>query len=184
MRFEGENDEELMARFQAGDVEALSFLIKRSLPALAAIARKFTYDRESADDALQDALTTVWRKAESFNGDSKVITWLYRVIHNACVDAHRREKVRTQLNVSDEELLELTDGKSFADSSTTNLVVKEAVLSLPPDLRDPIVLVFLNQFSVEEAAKILEIPEGTVKSRCSRGKAQLAEILSELRPKV
>lgn len=171
-----------MTEFQSGNGDALNFLLKRLLPKLAAISRKLSANRNLADDALQEALATVWKKAEQFNGDSKVVTWMYVVIRNACIDILRKEEVRTKRNISDENLLELGDGSNFADASVTQLVVRKAVFELPEELRDPVCLVFLSEYSVEETSSILGIPEGTVKSRCSRGKAQLAEKLSELRP--
>ena len=183
MGFEDLTDEELMSEFQAGNVDALSFLLKRLLPKLASFSRKLSANKNLADDALQEALATVWKKAEKFNADSKVVTWLYVVIRNACIDILRKEEVRTKQNISDEKLLQLNDGSNFAEATVTQMVVRKAVFELPEELRDPVCLVFLSEYSVEETSGILGIPEGTVKSRCSRGKAQLAEKLSELRPK-
>jgi RNA polymerase sigma-70 factor (ECF subfamily) len=176
-------DEELMSEFQSGDADALNFLLKRLMPKLGAISRKLSPNPNFADDALQEALTTIWKKAIEFKGESKVITWIYVVIRNACIDVLRKEEVRTKQNISDEYLLEQTDGKDHAEITSTELVVRKAVFSLPEDLRDPVCLVFLSEYSVQETSTILGIPEGTVKTRCSRGKAQLAEKLSELRTK-
>ncbi len=183
MSFADMSDEELMVEFQSGTTDALTFLLKRLLPKLAAISRKLSPDKNLADDALQEALATVWRKAEQFNGESKVVTWLYVIIRNACIDIYRKEEVRTRQNISDESLLELGDESNFADASLTQMIIRNAVFELPDDLRDPVCLVFLSEYSVEEASGVLGIPAGTVKSRCSRGKALLAEKLSDLRPK-
>ena len=183
MSFEDFTDEELMTEFQSGNVAALSFLLKRLLPKLAAISRKLSVNKNLADDALQEALTTVWKKAEQFQGESKVLTWMYVIIRNACIDILRKEQVRTKQNISDENLLELGDGSNFSEATGTQMVVRKAVFELSEELRDPVCLVFLSEYSVEETSAILGIPEGTVKSRCSRGKAQLAEKLSELKPK-
>ena len=96
MSFEDMSDEELMREFQSGDADALAFLLKRLLPKLAAISRKLSPNKNFADDALQEALTTVCKKAEQFNGESKVVTWMYVVIRNACIDILRKEEVRTR----------------------------------------------------------------------------------------
>ena len=183
MSFEDMADEELMAEFQNGNADALNFLLKRLLPKLAVISRKLSPNKNLADDALQEALATVWKKSDQFNGDSKVVTWIYTIIRNACIDILRKEQVRTKQNVSDENLLELATPGNFADSAITQMVVRKAVFELPDELRDPVCLVFLGEYSVEETANILGVPAGTVKTRCSRGKTQLAEKLSELRPK-
>ena len=183
MHFDEMTDEELMTEFQAGDPHAMEALLKRLLPKMAAIARKFSANGNLAEDALQEALTMVWKKAKQFNGESKVFTWIYIIIRNSCIDTLRKEDVRTRRNISDETLLEIADGSNFAETIATQMVVRRAVFELPEDLRDPVCLVFLGDYSVEETAAILGIPEGTVKSRCSRGKSQLAAKLSEFRPK-
>ena len=181
---ESMSDEELMAEFQDGDIDSLSFLIKRLLPQLGAFARKLSPNRELADDALQEALQTMFKKADSFRGDSKVLTWMYVIVRNASIDIDRKEKVRTKLNVSEEVLYEQASGSSdFADVADSQIAIRAALMALPDELRDPMILVFLNELSVDEAAKILGIPPGTVKSRCSRAKGELAKILAELDPR-
>ena len=119
---ESMSDEELMAEFQDGDIDSLSFLIKRLLPQLGAFARKLSPNRELADDALQEALQTMFKKADSFRGDSKVLTWMYVIVRNASIDIDRKEKVRTKLNVSEEVLYEQASGSSdFADVADSQI---------------------------------------------------------------
>jgi RNA polymerase sigma-70 factor (ECF subfamily) len=178
------SDEELMLAYQGGNPSALSFLLKRSLPKLTAIARGQMHSQHLADDALQEALISMARSAQNFHSDSKVMTWMYTIVKNACIDAARREKTRSGLNTSDDILLETVgEASDFTASKDAELVVEAAIRQLPDDQREALIFVYINGYSVEDAAELLGIAPGTVKSRCSRGKAALAEILKDLDPK-
>lgn len=179
--YEGLTDEELMDSYQNGDVDALVFLVKSLELKMFKIARAKIIDRELAKDALQEANITIFRTAKSFRGESKVFTWVYRLVVNACIDQLRKEKIRTSLNTSDEPL-EMMVQPDFSDRSDSEIVVRKALDQLPDDQREALTLVWLEGYTVEETSKILEIPLGTAKSRCDRGKKALAEILRELRP--
>lgn len=182
-RFEDLNDEELMALFQAGDAEALGFLIKRMRAKMDLVARTQILDRELANDALQEACITIFRTAKNFRGESKVFTWVYRLVVNACIDQLRKEKSRSSLNTTDEALQSMTQS-DFSDSTNSTIAVRGALYQLPNDQREAVSLVWIEGYTVEETSKILEIPVGTVKSRCARGKSTLSEILKDLRPKM
>lgn len=182
-RFEELNDEELMALFQTGDAEALGFLIKRMRAKMDLVARTKILDRELANDALQEACITIFRTAKNFRGESKVFTWVYRLVINACIDQLRKEKSKSSLNTTDDALQSITES-DFSDSTNSVITVREALDQLPNDQREAVCLVWIEGYTVEEASKILEIPIGTIKSRCARGKSALAEILKDLRPKM
>ncbi len=182
-RFEELNDEELMALFQTGDAEALGFLIKRMRAKMDLVARTKILDRELANDALQEACVTIFRTAKNFRGESKVFTWVYRLVINACIDQLRKEKSKSSLNTTDDALQSITES-DFSDSTNSVITVREALDQLPNDQREAVCLVWIEGYTVEEASKILEIPIGTIKSRCARGKSALAEILKDLRPKM
>ncbi len=182
-RFEELNDEELMALYQGGDAEALGFLIERMIPRMNLVARTKILDRELANDAAQEARITIFRTAKKFRGESKVSTWVYRLVINACIDQLRKEKSRSSLNTTD-EALQFMGQPDFTDNSDSAIVVINALHQLPNDQREAVSLIWIEGHTVEEASKILEVPIGTVKSRCARGKSALAEILKDLRPKM
>lgn len=185
-------DAELLASHCAGDPEAFTELVKRHRDRLWAVALRTTGDPEEASDAVQDALISAYRRADQFRGESAVTTWLHRIVVNASLDRMRRRAVRPWVPLPEESGEEgsravLVDDSALADprdaieSRETALEVQAALNELPPDQRAAIVLVDLEGYSVEEASRILECPEGTVKSRCFRGRAKLAERLSHLR---
>ena len=125
------------------------------------------------------------RRAASFRGESAVTTWLHRIVVNASLDRLRRRAVRATDPLADD----LDDGpdRSVADPTDhldTRLVQMEitrALAELPTEQREAIILVDVEGWSVEEAAAHLGCPTGTVKSRCFRGRAKLAERLDHLR---
>jgi RNA polymerase sigma-70 factor (ECF subfamily) len=182
--YEGLTEEELMRLYQDGDLDALGAMAILLLPKLAAIARARFSDKNLADEALQEFWIKIINKADSFKHDSKVSTWAYQVVNNTYLDLIRRESKRSYLN---EELSIVEskpdDGKEFAEVSVNELTVKAALLKIPKEQAEAVALVWLDGFSIEESAKILGIPANTVKSRISRGKAALAEVLRELDPR-
>ncbi len=178
-------DAELLGAHVAGDETAFEELVRRHRDRLWAVALRTTGDPEEAADALQDALISAFRRAEQFRGDSAVTTWLHRIVVNASLDRLRRRSVRSAAPLPDdnEDLpgKVVVDPVDHMDRRDVQLVVTEALAALPEDQRDAIVLVDVEGWSVEDAARHLGVPEGTIKSRCSRGRAKLAKSLDFLR---
>jgi len=173
-------DEELMEAYLAGDVDSIGILLKRLLPRLGAITRKHFSNAEQANDALQEGIEAIIKKAKSFRGESKVFTWMYTVVYNTCIDIYRREASRTRLNTSEDVLIDIQDKSAdFADRTVAQVVIHEALNRLAEEQRMAIVLVDLEGRSVGEAAQILGVAEGTIKSRCSRGRLELFQILKD-----
>ena len=183
-----QTDAELLAAHCAGDPDAFSEIVRRHRDRLWAVALRTTGNPEEASDALQDALISAYRRADSFRGDSAVTTWLHRIVVNASLDRLRRRAVRTWVPLPEEgegatlvDDSRLADPGAAAESRETVAEVLAALDTLPPDQRAAIVLVDLEGWSVEDAAQALDCPVGTVKSRCFRGRAKLAERLAHLR---
>ena len=190
------DDRALLADHVSGDPDAFGMLFARHRDRLWAVALRTMGDREDAADALQDAMVSAFRRAESYRGDAAVTTWLHRVVVNACLDRLRRRRVRAAEALPDD--LEEYAGRGALATSTgsgtdhadpAQLVLdaeqRAAVLAaldrLAPDQKAALVLVDMQGCSVEQAAAILECAPGTVKSRCSRGRARLAPLLADLR---
>jgi RNA polymerase sigma-70 factor, ECF subfamily len=194
------DDRTLLRAHLDGDAEAFGTLFARHRDRLWAVALRTTGDPEDAADALQDALVAAFRRAESFRGDSAVTTWLHRIVVNACLDRLRRRRVRLA-DPLPEDLDEharttgpwggpvpasasVVDPAELAVDHERRAAVLAALDLLPPDQRAALVLVDMEGYPVEEAAQILDCPIGTVKSRCSRGRARLLPLLLEHRPSV
>ena len=192
----GQDDRALLAAHVAGDAEAFGVLFARHRDRLWAVALRTTGDHEEAADALQDAMVAAFRRAESYRGDAAVTTWLHRVVVNACLDRHRRRAVRRTEPLPETEhaveapdpgpgtgvLRARADGDPalMAERAEQHRLVHAALAALPVDQRAALVLVDMQGFSVDEAAHVLGVAGGTVKSRCSRGRRRLATLLGEV----
>jgi RNA polymerase sigma-70 factor (ECF subfamily) len=151
-----------------------------------AVAVRTLGDPEEAADALQDAMIAAFQRADSFRGDSAVTTWLYRIVVNAALDRMRRRAARPTTACRDEEALDAlaTGGQALADPSDlsdTAIDVRAALQQLVPEQQAALVLVDMLGYSVVDAAQVLGVPEGTVKSRAARGRARLLPRLEHLR---
>ena len=165
-------DKALMEQHCSGDPEAFGELFRRHRDRMWAVALRTTGNREIAADCLQEAFISAFRRAESYRGDAAVTTWLHRIVVNACLDRLRRERPVSTL--PEQELPDRPDAPAQVD---TRLDVQEALARLPERQRLALVLVDMHGLTVAEAAAVLEVAEGTVKSRLNRGRAELARVL-------
>ena len=180
------DDADLLRAHVDGDPDAFAELVRRHRDRLWAVALRTIGDREEAADAVQDALLSAHRNAARFRGDSAVTTWLHRIVVNACLDRIRRRQAHPTVPLPDGGHTDgATGGAEPAappQDHDTALVVRQALAALPADQRAALVLVDVQGYPVAEAAAILGVAEGTVKSRCARGRARMAAVLGHLRP--
>jgi RNA polymerase sigma-70 factor (ECF subfamily) len=175
-------DAELLARHVAGDPDAFSELVTRHRDRLWAVALRTLGQPEDAADALQDALLSAYRGAAGFRGGSAVTTWLHRIVVNACLDNARRRAVRpTEPLLADPGVAQ--PARDTVADRETSLAVMAALRTLPIEQAAAVVLVDIEGYAVNEAAAILDVPVGTVKSRCARARARLATELGDLDPR-
>jgi RNA polymerase sigma-70 factor, ECF subfamily len=170
------DDRRLLADHLAGDPEAFAALMRRHRDRLWAVALRTTGDPEDAADALQDAMISAFRGAAGYRGEAAVTTWLHRVVVNACLDRIRRRQARPSVPLDGHEPPRRHDDHA---ATVTRLDVRAALARLPEPQRVALVLVDLEDLSVAEAAQLLEVPEGTVKSRCSRARTAMAAMLRD-----
>ena len=186
------SDRALLAAHVDGDPTAFGVLVARHRDRLWAVALRTTGHREEAADGLQEGLVAAFRRAGSFRGDAAVTTWLHRVVVNACLDRMRASRVRAAEPLpEDEREHRPAAGPTAPDPSSEDPAVGAvrredrdrvlaALATLPAEQRAALVLVDMEGFSVAEAAEVLGCATGTVKSRCSRGRARLAGLLADL----
>jgi RNA polymerase sigma-70 factor (ECF subfamily) len=174
------SDEDLLARHVAGDAGAFAEIFRRHRDRLWAVALRTLGDREDAADAVQDAFVSAYRNAASFRGESQVTTWLHRIVVNACIDVVRRRQARPTVPLPADENVQAAGDDISAREQAAD--VATALASLPVEQAAAIVLVDALGYPVEEAARILAAPTGTVKSRCARGRARLAVALGHWAP--
>lgn len=172
------SDAELLAAHIAGDRYAFAELFRRHRPRLHRLARSTCLCPEDAADVLQEAMLKAHRGAGRFRQHAAVGSWLHRIVWNACVDRLRHNTVHQFL-----PLLPGTD--PIFDRSAqvdTRLEVRRALGQLSIEQRAAVLVVDLQGYSIAEAAALLGIPEGTVKSRAARARVRLAALLGHPAP--
>jgi RNA polymerase sigma-70 factor (ECF subfamily) len=185
-------DADLLAAHVDGDPDAFGVLFARHRDRLWAVALRTMGNPDDAADGLQDGLVAAYRRAGSFRGEAAVTTWLHRVVVNACLDRLRAAKVR-RADALPDDLDDRRDRGALStaapDDPADTVVaderrrqVLEALATLPAEQRAALVLVDMEGYPVAEVADMLGCAEGTVKSRCSRGRARLAVLLGVLAP--
>jgi RNA polymerase sigma-70 factor (ECF subfamily) len=174
----------LLRQHAQGDTEAFGVLFKRHKDRLWAVALRVTCDPDDAADALQEAMISAFRRAGDFRGESAVTTWLHRIVVNAALDLLRRRSAHSVGWSGDPDDLPVTEPWQATDSAAateSRLDVDAAMRTLAPPQRAALVLVDMLGYPVADVAAILGVSQGTVKSRCARGRARLLPYLSHLR---
>ena len=172
-------EKDLICRAAQGDAEAFRQLVEAyQTPAYRLAARMCGPD--SAEDVTQEAFLAAWRALPEFRGDCRFSTWLYRLVNNAAIDYLRREK--RHRDTGDVDDLELPDGgpspQEQAERSDTRDAVRRALDRLSPEHRQVLLLRFMQELDYGEIAQVLDVSEGTVKSRINRAKSKLREVLA------
>jgi RNA polymerase sigma-70 factor, ECF subfamily len=177
---EAATDRALIDRHVAGDRDAFGELVRRHQDRLWRVALRTLGNPDDAADAVQDAFVSAYRAAGAYRGDAAVTTWLHRIVVNACLDLVRRRSSRPTAPL-DETAAGLAGADALSPRETAHEVLS-ALRQLPVDQAAAVVLVDVEGFSVADTAAILDVPEGTVKSRCARARSRLAVLLGDLGP--
>ncbi|MFL6116243.1 MAG: RNA polymerase sigma factor SigM [Catenulispora sp.] len=176
------DDRDLLSRHAAGEADAFGELFRRHRDRLWSVALRTLGDPEEAADALQDAMVSAYRAAGSFRGDAAVTTWLHRVVVNACLDRIRRRNSRPTVPLPE---VETESQRPSATDDIANidlrLALASALATLSEEQRVALILVDVEGYTVEEAARALGVAAGTIKSRCARARAKLLPLLRHLR---
>lgn len=167
-----EPDPQLLRAARNGDLEAFEELVRGSQADVFRLCFHLLGDRTLAEDVAQDAFVRAFRFLARYRADSKFSTWLFSIVRNCCLDELRRSARRRNVV----EAVRADSVRTTHDSSV-RIEVSEALGELQVELREPVVLIDMFGASYKEAARILGIPEGTVKSRVHRARDLLARSL-------
>lgn len=178
------SEERLVSAAQRGDLAAFNGLVARYETPLFNLCLRMLGDRQAAEDATQEAFLSAYRALPRFAGGS-LRSWLTRIAANQCKDELRRRRRRGAISSldrivdTDEGSLEIPDDAPtapvLAEQAELGHELQSALKELPPEQREAIVLVDLQEFRYEEAAQAAGISVGTVKSRVHRGRLRLRE---------
>lgn len=171
------SDDELVQRAKAGDLAAFDILVARHYRHVFALAFHLLGNADDAADATQDAFLKAFERLSQFRGDAAFSTWLYRITINACHDLQRQRRPTpfSQLNEEDNESVAALedlrpDPEEMWQRQEQQEAVQKILASLPEEFRQVIVLCDLQGLTYSEAAAVLGMPEGTVKSRLHRAR--------------
>ncbi|MGH2506147.1 MAG: RNA polymerase sigma factor [Ktedonobacteraceae bacterium] len=172
------DDAQLVRRIARGDRQAFSELYALYQRPLFAYLLQLTPDYGLAEELLQDTLVAVWKSAHSFEGRSKVLTWLIGIARRQAHNTLRQHKLLlidlaelTEMPASDLEPEECMLAHVACDELT------QTIRQLTPVHREVLLLIFVQELSYQEVASILEVPVGTVKSRLSNARRALRTLL-------
>lgn len=171
-----ESDASLVRAMAASDAGALRQLYERHGRSLLAYLVGQLGERQLAEEVLQDVMLAAWNAAPAFRGESAVRTWLFAIAHNRAVNAQRR---RPRVLLVDPSAIRgvRTPRRSAADRADDCADVRAALRTIPGSQRAAIDLVFAQGLTVVEAAEVLDVAPGTIKSRLHRARALLRERL-------
>ncbi|MEW6307031.1 MAG: RNA polymerase sigma factor [Verrucomicrobiota bacterium] len=179
-------DEQAMARVcQEDDVEAFAELMKRWQTPIRNLCLRMTGDLQRAEDLTQEAFTRLYQYRKNYQPRGKVSTFVWRIALNLCYDEQRRIKRRGESSLDAEQgdnivMLESASPAEQTEESERAEIVRRALAKLPEIYRTVLVLRHYEDLKFREIADILEIPEGTVKSRMSEALTQLNRILQPM----
>ena len=178
-------DELLLRRARQGDADAFEQLMTPLEKLIWRVCWHYTGQRETASDCAQEAMIKIWRSLDSYRGDCAFESWVYRIAANCSMDAMRKKK--RYMSESIEPLKEAGFDPADPEPGTEEKVIaaerkrqlRECITRLPEDQRDALVMTQLEGMSYEDAARRLDVSEGTIKSRVNRAKAKLKEWLTD-----
>lgn len=172
-----------------GDANAFEELVLRYQTQIYNLCYRMTGNAEDAADLTQESFLKAWKHLDSFQFDSSFSTWLYRLSTNCCLDFLRSQKRKPTISLvveneeDGEQMMDIQDDEPSPEEKVISKEEKEALLwamnQLDDEQRQILTLRVVNDLSYTEIAQILEIKEGTVKSRLSRARENLRKKLLE-----
>jgi len=182
------NEKDLIEKAKSGDIEAFEQLIISCEKKVFNIAYRMIGNYDDANELAQEVFIKAFRSIKNFKGDSLFSTWIYKITANVCLDELRKRKNKNIVSLDQD--IELNDGdvkRQISDNAPSpdmeveskeiKTIVNESIQQLPDDYKSVIILRDIQGFSYDEISKIVNCPEGTVKSRLNRARQALKKIL-------
>ena len=179
------NQVELLGRCQSGDELAWEVLVRRHQGRICAIAYGYVGEQNEALDLAQEIFVRLYQRLETCVDPERFDAWLTRIARNACIDHLRRRKARPPLDdIPAEEMVGLSDGRPTPEDqwlkSSRQRLVHQALQKLSDINKEIILLKDIQGLPLEEISDMLGLPLGTVKSRTSRARLELAKVITEM----
>jgi RNA polymerase sigma-70 factor, ECF subfamily len=182
----GTGEKALVERCRQGEDEAWRELVDRFGRKIYSVAYHFTLKREDAEELAQEIMLKIFENLHRYDGSFPLVAWIVSLSRNLCIDRYRRRKRENSFRfVSDDAVAPLLTSHDDPAAETlqkerTKLLFS-ALAEIPEDLAEVLVLRDLDGLAYEEIARALELPDGTVKSRLFRARAEVARKIRERR---
>jgi RNA polymerase sigma-70 factor (ECF subfamily) len=178
---EQKSDDALIMLFQSGEQEVFRYLVERYREKVRNVIFSIFNDADQVDDIAQEVFIKVYHALPNFRFESSFYTWVYRIAVNKCRDELRKKKVKRFFSFQSFEAttnmkIENMASTTFDDENIKGMI-EDSLKKLPEKFRLPIILKDIDGMSYDEIADVLDCEVGTVKSRLSRGRTMLKEIL-------
>jgi RNA polymerase sigma-70 factor (ECF subfamily) len=168
------DDAALVDRCRAGETAAFGILAERHRRVLLSVAYRLLGDREDARDATQSAFVKVFEHLDGYDPSRRFFSWVYAILRNECLNMLR---ARREVGFVDDELTTRVSPLDAAEAAERHQHVQAALLALPVEQREAIVLRHFAGLSYDEIARAVGVPAKTVKSRLYAGRQRLGERL-------
>ena len=164
------NEIEVVKSAKKGDQNAIEQILMENMKSMYRVAFGILRTEDEISDAISSTVIIVYEKIQTLKNEEFFKTWVTRILINECYKILKKNSKIIYLENCNQETLSYND--TYTDFETRNLVK-----NLSKDLREIVILYYFEEFSVKEISKIVKIPEGTVKSRLARARAELGKVL-------
>jgi RNA polymerase sigma-70 factor (ECF subfamily) len=182
------SDEDLIRRFQDGDLYAFDAIVNRYKDQLLNFAYRFLSNMEEAEDVVQETFLRIFRNKHAYRQIAKFSTWVYTIAGNLAKTELRKRKRRKYVYISDmgfdDKDFEIEDVKADTEKEVDSMIkeryIQKAIDELPARFRQVILLVDVQELPYEEVSAIMKVPLGTIKSRVNRARLKLQDKLKDI----
>jgi len=178
-------DQAAVEAARSGDHEAFGELVRRYQGMVAGVAWRYGTRREEIEDIVSEVFIKMYGSLDRFRPTHKFSSWLYRLAANHVIDHHRRNrKERGRVEMPEQIATNDRPAGETMEADERSRLLRAGLDALPNKYREPLVLVYVEGLKVDEAARILALPGGTVKTRLMRGRRALGKLLSARHPEM
>jgi RNA polymerase sigma-70 factor (ECF subfamily) len=181
----GEDELVLMTQIAAGNTDAFQTVLEAHMLPVYRFAYSILKDVNTAEDVTQETCVKLWKHAKDWNPSGKIRSWLFRIVHNLCIDEIRKRKPHADIDVFADSIADnAKDMVRQIEESQTSQTVKEALFKLPVRQRTALMLVHYSDHSNREAAETMGISVDALESLLSRGRKALKDLLHHHKEKL
>jgi len=178
------NDQYYIQKVKAGEADAYRFLVERHKTIVYNIVLQITRNKEDTEEVAQDVFLKAYQSLNSFKGDSKFSTWLYRIAYNMAISKVRKKKLPSisieDYELADDEIKQVYDDFELIESTDKKKYLKKAIEQLSSEDSMVITLYYLNERSIDEISELTNMGKSNVKVRLHRARKKMFDYLSKL----